>query len=79
VRRTHGTFVYGCIGTAPGQSAPMAGGHHHFDYYRNVSRLEATDMRMIRWMCGVSLRDRVHSEDLRDGKGESGRTGGPEC
>jgi hypothetical protein len=31
----------------------------------NESRLEI-DMRMIRWMCGVSLRDRVHSEDLRD-------------
>jgi hypothetical protein len=32
------------------------------------SKLETTDMRMIRWMCGVSLRDRpkVHSEDLRD-------------
>jgi hypothetical protein len=30
------------------------------------SRLEATDMRMIRWMCGVSLTDRIHSEDLRD-------------
>jgi hypothetical protein len=27
------------------------------------SRLESTDMRMIRWMCGVSLRDRIHSED----------------
>jgi hypothetical protein len=24
------------------------------------------DMRMNRWMCGVSLRDRIHSEDLRD-------------
>jgi hypothetical protein len=30
------------------------------------SRLETTDMRMIRWMRGVSLRDRIHSEDLRD-------------
>jgi hypothetical protein len=29
------------------------------------SRLESTDMRMIRWMCGVSLRHRVPSEELR--------------
>jgi hypothetical protein len=30
------------------------------------SKLETTNMRMIRWMFGVSLRDRVHSEDRRD-------------
>jgi hypothetical protein len=29
------------------------------------SKLETTNMRMIRWMCGVSLRDRVPSEELR--------------
>jgi hypothetical protein len=29
------------------------------------ARLETTDMRMIRWMRGVSLRDTVHSEDFR--------------
>jgi hypothetical protein len=29
------------------------------------SKLETTDMRMIRWMCGVSLRDRVPSAVLR--------------
>jgi hypothetical protein len=29
------------------------------------SKLETTDMRMIRWMFGVSLRDRVPSEELR--------------
>jgi hypothetical protein len=29
------------------------------------SRLETTDMRMIRWMCGVSPRDRVPSEERR--------------
>jgi hypothetical protein len=30
------------------------------------SKLETADMRMIRWMCGVSLRDRKSSADLRD-------------
>jgi hypothetical protein len=29
------------------------------------SKMETTDMRMIRWMCGVPLRDRVPSEELR--------------
>jgi hypothetical protein len=29
------------------------------------SKLATTDMRMISWMCGVSLRDRVPSEELR--------------
>jgi hypothetical protein len=29
------------------------------------SKLETTDMRMIRWMCGVSLGDRVPSKELR--------------
>jgi hypothetical protein len=29
------------------------------------SRLETTDMRMIRWICGMSLRDRVPSEEFR--------------
>jgi hypothetical protein len=32
---------------------------------QHESKLETTDMRMIRWMCGVSLRDRVPSEELR--------------
>ena len=29
------------------------------------NRLERTEMRMVRWICGVSLRDRVPSEKLR--------------
>ena len=31
----------------------------------DLVRLERNDMRMIRWMCGVSLRDRKSSEELR--------------
>jgi hypothetical protein len=29
------------------------------------SKLETTDMRMIRWICGMSLRDRISSTELR--------------
>jgi hypothetical protein len=29
------------------------------------ARLERTEMRMIRWMCGVSLKDRITSAELR--------------
>ena len=32
-------------------------------------RLERTEMRMVRWMCGVSLRDRVPSAELRERMG----------
>ena len=31
----------------------------------DLVRLERNDMRMIRWMCGVTLRDRKSSEELR--------------
>ena len=30
-----------------------------------IKRLERTEMRMVRWMCGVSLPERRRSEDLR--------------
>ena len=32
----------------------------------DVAKLETTEMRMIRWMCGVSLRDRKTSSELRE-------------
>ena len=32
-------------------------------------RLERTEMRMVRWMCGVSLKDRVPSVELRERMG----------
>ena len=32
-------------------------------------RLERTDIRMVKWMCGVSLRDRVLSTELRERMG----------
>ena len=31
--------------------------------------LERTEMRMIRWMCGVTLRDRQTSSELRERMG----------
>ena len=33
------------------------------------NRMERTEMRMVRWICGVSLRDRVPSEELRERMG----------
>ena len=32
----------------------------------DIQRLCRTDMQMIRWMCGVTLKDRKSSEELRD-------------
>ena len=31
-------------------------------------RYERNEMRMVRWMCGASLRDGIHSAELRDRK-----------
>ena len=35
----------------------------------DIQRISRTDMRMIRWMCGVSLKDRKSSEELRQRMG----------
>ena len=32
-------------------------------------RLQRTEMKMVRWMCGVSLRDRVPSTELMERMG----------
>jgi hypothetical protein len=40
----------------------------------DMQRLERTEMAMVRWMCGVTLRDRVRSEDLRERLGVEGVT-----
>lgn len=34
-----------------------------------IGRFERTEMKMVRWMCGVSLRDRVPSAELRERMG----------
>ena len=34
------------------------------------ARLERTEMGMVRWMCGVSLRDKVVSAELRGENGD---------
>ena len=36
---------------------------------RVSARLEQTEIRMVRWMCGVSLKDRVLSTELRERMG----------
>ena len=32
----------------------------------NVVALQRTEMRMVRWMCGVKLKDRLPSKELRE-------------
>jgi len=32
----------------------------------NVVALQRADMRMVRWMCGVKLKDRFPSKELRE-------------
>jgi len=32
----------------------------------NVVALQRAEMRMVRWMCGVKLKDRLPSKELRD-------------
>jgi len=33
---------------------------------KDERRLEVTEMKMLRWMCGVSRRDRVRNDDIRN-------------
>jgi len=35
----------------------------------NVVALQRAEMRMVRWMCGVKLKDRLPSKELRDRPG----------
>jgi len=32
----------------------------------NVVALQRAEMRMVRWMCGVNLKDRLSSKELRE-------------
>ena len=34
----------------------------------NQVALQWTEMRMVRWMCGIKLNDRVSSKDQREGE-----------
>ena len=35
----------------------------------NVVALQRAEMRMVRWMCGVKLKDRLPSKELRESLG----------
>jgi len=35
----------------------------------NEVAFQRAEMRMVRWMCGVKLKDRFSSKELRDGLG----------
>jgi len=44
---------------------------HHLDLYvcalsENVVGLQRAEMRMVMWMCGVKLKDRFLSKELRE-------------
>ena len=34
----------------------------------NVVALQRAEMRMVRWMCGIKLKDRLPSKELRETK-----------
>jgi len=36
------------------------------DRKENVVALQRAEMRMVRWMCGVKLKDRLPSKELRE-------------
>ena len=35
----------------------------------NVVALQQAEMRMVRWMCGVKLKDRLPSKELKETRG----------
>ena len=37
----------------------------------NVVSLQRAEMRMVTWMCGIKLKDRFPSKELREGERES--------
>ena len=36
------------------------------DDIRHVQQISATEMHMLRWICGHTRRDRVRNDDIRD-------------
>ena len=57
--RSKGAFYQACI-----RSVIVYGGETWAVREEDLSRLERNDMMMIRWMCNVSLKDRVPSGEL---------------
>ena len=58
--RSKGAFYQACI-----RSVIIYGGETWAVREEDLSRLERNDMMMIRWMCNVSLKDRIPSGELR--------------
>ena len=58
--RTKGRLYQACV-----RSVMLYGSETWPVKEEDVVRLERNDMRMIRWMCGVSLSDKHSSQSLR--------------
>lgn len=57
---TKGRVYQACV-----RSTMMYGSETWLVKAEDVSRIEQNDMRMIRWMCNVGVKDRLSSKELR--------------
>ena len=60
---------YCCMCVMCVRSAMVYGSETWAMMVEKSGRLECMEIRMVRWMCGVSLRDRVPSAELRERMG----------
>ena len=48
------------------KSSILHGSETWFVRKENVVALQRAEMKMVRWMCGVQLKDRLRSKELRE-------------